>query len=197
MSLELAREGAHVLGVDLSEDGIRWAKTHVGTREVSGSLTFVCRDVRTMALAGYDLIVSKDTFEHIQDLGSMLVALRGCLAPGGQIWTGFSPLFYSPGGIHGEMGVNLPWAHVLSRRLVYAAASRRRGASVASLADLGLNGMTPSEFRRDVAEAGLRFESLSYNVSDRGLMSVLSWMRRVPFLERYATVSIYAVLAPS
>ena len=197
MCLELAGEGADVVGVDLNCELVEWAREHVERREVPGSMRFLCEDVRSLSLEDYDFVFSKDTFEHVQDLRGVLIALRNCLASGGQIWAGFSPLFYSPRGAHGEMGFNLPWAHVPSRRFVYWAASRRRGEPVRSLADLYLNGMTPSNFRRIVADAGLRFQSLDYNLGNKRSLTILSRLRRVPALERYATVSIYAVLVPA
>ncbi len=196
MSLELAGDGAQVLGLDLNAELIDWARAHVEPRRVAGSLRFRCEDVRAVDDREFDVIVSKDSFEHIQELGSVLEALRDRLAPGGRIWTGFSPLFYSPRGDHGEMGMPVPWAHAPSRRFVLAAAARRRGAPIGNLADLGLNGMTPAEFRRLVAEAGLRFESLRYNPGDKRLMPMLRRARRIPGLERFATVGIYTVLVP-
>ncbi len=196
MSLELAAAGADVLGLDLNDELIGWARVHVQPRPVAGHLRFLRQDVRALAEGEFDLVVSKDSFEHIQELGSVLAALRDRLAPGGRIWAGFSPLFYSPRGDHGEMGFKMPWAHVPSRRFVLAAAARRRGASVGSLGELGLNGMTPADFRRLVSEAGMRFESLRYNPGDKRLLSLLRGARRIPALERYATVGIYSVLAP-
>ncbi|HEY6397224.1 MAG TPA: class I SAM-dependent methyltransferase [Solirubrobacteraceae bacterium] len=196
MSLELAAAGADVLGIDLNDELIGWARVHVQLRPVAGRLRFLRQDVRTLAEGEFDLVVSKDSFEHIQELGSVLAALRGRLAPGGRIWAGFSPLFYSPRGDHGEMGLKVPWAHVPSRRFVLAAAARRRGASVGSLGELGLNGIAPGDFRRLVSEAGLRFEFLRYNPGDKRLLALLRGARRIPALERYATVGIYSVLAP-
>jgi predicted TPR repeat methyltransferase len=196
MSLDLATEGAHVLGLDLNDELVDWARAHVQPRPVAGSLRFLYQDVRSLGEGEFDLVVSKDSFEHIQELGSVLAALRDRLAPGGRIWAGFSPLFYSPWGDHGEMGLRVPWAHAPSRRFALAAVARRRGAPVSGLADLGLNGMTPADFRRLVSEAGLRFEFLSYNPGDKRLMPVLRRLRRLPGLERYATVGIYTVLAP-
>jgi hypothetical protein len=77
---------------------------------------------------------------------------------------------------------------------VLRAASRHEGTPVLSLEDIGLNGMTPAEFRRYAAEAGLQLTSVVYNPGDRRLLSLLKRMRTLPGLERWATVGIYAVL---
>jgi SAM-dependent methyltransferase len=196
MSLEMARAGAIVLGVDLDEERIDWAKANLLHEPVAGSLEFQTADVTQMNLHDeFDLIISKDSFEHIEDLRSVLVALRDAMKPDGRIWAGFSPLYYSPWGDHGRTGMRLPWAHALPRPLVYAAASRHHGHPIARLDDLGLNGMTPREFRRYVEDVGLRFESIAYNRGDKALLKTLDRLRRYDLLERYATVGIYTVLA--
>jgi SAM-dependent methyltransferase len=198
LALEMAADGADVLGVDLDEDRIGWAQQHIAPLPVAGSLEFVTADVRTLGLRDeIDLILSKDTFEHVDDLEGVLRCLRDALTPDGQIWAGFSPLYYSPGGDHARTGMKLPWAHTLPRPLVLANAARYQRKPVQSLGDIGLNGMTPTDFRRRVAAAGLRSDSVLYNQGDKRLMPALTLLRRVRALERYTTVSVYTVLARS
>jgi SAM-dependent methyltransferase len=195
MSLEMAGVGADVLGVDTDVERIGWAEAHVAPRDVAGKLSFLSDDVRSLDLHNeFDLIVSKDTFEHVDDLGGMLAVLRNALKPDGEIWVGFSPLYYSPWGDHGRTGMKLPWAHTLPRPVVLAAATRFQGRPITALTEIGLNALTPRQFRARVSVNGLRFASLLYNRGDKLLLPALSHLRRVPWLERYATVGIYAVL---
>jgi SAM-dependent methyltransferase len=192
LSVELAKLGASVLGVDLDEARIDWAKRNAGDLA-----DFACVDVANIE-GMFDFIVSKDTFEHIADMEAMLSALRQLLASGGQIWAGFSPLYNSPWGDHGRAGVRIPWGHVLlPSRVVYALASRHQGRTVRSLDDLELNGITPRAFRRWVECSGLQFESVRYNQSEKKLLRLLDLLRNVPMLESLATVSIYSVLVAS
>ena len=193
MSLQMSEAGGHVLGVDLDESRIRYAQEHVQPRAARGTLEFKTVDVRLLD-GLFDVIVSKDTFEHVEEVPSVLSALRRQLAPGGQVWVGFSPLYYSPYGDHRRTGMQLPWAHTLPRPIVYACASRHRGHPVRSLPDIGLNGMTPEQFRQWVIGSGLQFESLRYNVGDKKLMPLLARLRELPTLEKYATVSVYTVM---
>jgi SAM-dependent methyltransferase len=144
----------------------------------------------------FDVIVSKDTFEHVGDVATLLRALGERLVrPGGRIYAGFSPLYYSPFGDHGRTGLKVPWAHAaLPRRLVYAAAARHNGHRVDSLLDIGLNGNTPDQFRAAFADSGLRLVDIAYNRGDKRLLPVLEKARtRFPRLDRFTTVSIYAV----
>jgi SAM-dependent methyltransferase len=195
MSLELAEAGGDVLGVDLDDERVSWAKRNVAGRPVTGRMEFQTIDVTTLGLRDeFDLIVSKDTFEHVEDLAGLLVALRDALTPDGELWAGFSPLFYSPWGDHRRTGMRIPWGHALPRSIVLAAASRYQHHRVENLNDIGLNALTPSEFRNYVHSSGLRFRTVAYNRGDKPLLRTLNRLRRIRPLERYATVGVYAVL---
>jgi SAM-dependent methyltransferase len=191
LSIELANRGANVVGIDLDKARIDWAKRNAGDL-----VDFACIDVTTIE-GEFDIIVSKDTFEHVADVTALLNHLRRLLSPRGQIWAGFSPLYNSPWGAHGRTGMRIPWGHVLlPSRIVYAIASRHRGAKVRSLADLELNGITPKTFRSCVERSGLQFESVKYNQGEKKLLRLFDVLRRIPIFESLTTVNIYAVLAP-
>jgi hypothetical protein len=119
--------------------------------------------------------------------------------PDGRIYAGFSPLYFSPFGDHGRTGLKVPWAHAaLPRRVVLAAAARHNGHPVSSLLDIGLNGNTPDQFRAAFDDSGLRLVDIAYNRGDKRLLPALEKLRkRVGRLDRFTTVSIYAVFAVS
>jgi SAM-dependent methyltransferase len=198
MALVLARAGAWVTGVDLDGTRIRYARERLQREapDLAQRIHFHLGDVADLAGRGdFDAIVSKDTFEHVEDLAGVLGELRRLVRPGGRLYLGFSPLYHSPNGHHDRIGYRLPWAHaVLPRRLVMARASRHQGRPVTSLSDVGLNGLTPGDFRRAFAGAGLSVVCMRYNAGDKRLLRLLDVLRRFPGLERYATISIYAVL---
>jgi cyclopropane fatty-acyl-phospholipid synthase-like methyltransferase len=181
MSIELAEAGAMVHGVDLDE--FRVFQAVDATSLPSDRL--------------FDAIVSKDTFEHVEDLASLLKGLGQRLAPGGLIYAGFSPLYYSPRGDHGRTGLKVPWAHaMLPKSAVCAAAARHNGHPVRTLVDIGLNGNTPDQYRAAFEDSGLRLRDIGYNRGDKPLLAVLEKARgRFPRFDRFTTVSIYAVLA--
>jgi SAM-dependent methyltransferase len=199
MSIELARQGARVLGIDLDERRIAWAREHVASNhpELVERLRFErCDSASLPRSQKFDLMVSKDTMEHVLDVRGMLGDLHDRLSTDGRIWVGFAPLYHSPFGDHGRAELRLPWAHaVLPPSLVCRLASRIKGKPITSLAKLELNGITPAEFREAVGAAGLRIDSIAYNRGDKPLLAAMSALRRISALERFMTVSIYAVLA--
>ena len=200
MSIELAQAGAEVVGVDTDGSRIQWAERNLieNHPQLASRVTFLAQESTELPFDDrFDLAVSKDTLEHVADVDGLLGDLRNRLHHNGELWVGFSPLYFSPWGDHGRAGLRVPWAHaLLPRGLVYRAAARISDHPVRDLSDLGLNGLTPAAFRISVAQAAMIVVSISYNRGDNPLLKVMSAARILPALERYMTVSVYAVLAP-
>jgi hypothetical protein len=72
-----------------------------------------------------------------------------------------------------------------------SAKQRRR---TEKISDLGLNKLTPVEFRSLFPESHWRVISLKYNRGSRRLLRLMSALRKIPPLEKYFTVNIYAVI---
>ncbi len=196
LSVQLARAGARVLGVDLDAERVAFAREHAASAhpELADRLAFATADVGDLDRR-FDAVVSKDTFEHVQDLPGVLAALAARLRPGGVVLAGFSPLYPSPWGDHGAAGLRVPWAHLVLGERGVVARARRRGREVATLADLGLNGWGIAEYRDAFARSPLEVVSLRTNRGDKRLLPVLGWVgRAVPPLARYCTVSVYVTL---
>jgi ubiquinone/menaquinone biosynthesis C-methylase UbiE len=198
MTVDVAQAGATVVGVDLDEERVEFARRNVALRhpDLAERVSFECARLESLGFEErFDVALSKDTFEHVDDMDSMLQALHRVLTPGGELWAGFSPLYFSPWGDHGRTGLKVPWAHaVLPRRSVLRAATRLRGEEISTLADLGLNGMTPQAFRDCFRRSPFEVVSLAYNRGDKPLLRALDKLRRLRGLERFSTVSMYVVL---
>lgn len=203
MAVRIGQAGGTVVGADLNEERIEYAKRNLALNfpDLVDRVTFEATDAtKTLSPdSPFDVIVSKDTFEHVDDPTSLLVGLGKLLTPSGRIYVGFSPLFFSPFGDHGNLGLKLPWAHaILPKKVVYSAASRIHRQPVNSPVDVGLNGKTPEDFRRAFADSGLALHQLHYNRGEKRLLRVLEVARkRFPRAEKYTTVSIYAVFGRS
>lgn len=200
LALELARDGATVTGVDISADRLAWSSEHVAPLAGEGGLAFRCTDVA--AFEGrdrFDLIVSKDTMEHVPDPEAAITHLLRLTKPGGRLMIGTSPLYYSPFGDHGLLGSRLPWAHVLAgKRRVLGAINATNGSSHETLEAAGLNAKRPADFARAFRAAGAEVVSLTINPAESrakgAAMALLRGLARVPGLAPYATVGLYAVL---
>lgn len=98
----------------------------------------------------FDLILSNNTFEHIDGLSATLAALARFLPDqGGRIFIFADPLFYSSRGHHMPVG---PWEHLSQTQ-----ESLRARVTPNQWRDYreGLNGMTITSFLEAVREAGL------------------------------------------
>ena len=167
LTLDAARRGAaSVTGIDPDSDRIRFARQHLRERHPDFAATVRFLDVPLDALPpaeAYDLVLSKDTFEHVEDLGRLINDAGRRLRAGGLLVCGFSPLYYSPNGDHDRMGLPLPWLHaVLPQEWVYAAGVEAH-------------------------------QTLRVNPIDHPLRAAFDLLRAVPWLARYFTIGVYAV----
>jgi len=198
LSVEMARAGADVYGVDLNAEGIEFARDNLRERyaDVAARVRFDVIDVAAIQRdQQFDIAVSKDTFEHVSHMEAMCRAVYRLLKPGGQLWAGFSPLYWSPTGDHRRTGLP-PILHAfLPQSVVLGVASRHHGHEIRCLDDIGLNGMSPAEFRQHARAAGFETLTIAYNKGDKPLFGFMDRLRRIRPLERFATVNIYAVLA--
>lgn len=198
MAVHLAQKGARrVVGVDISAQAIESANKLLvnGCPELAPTIEYVHCDVADLVEDQFDAVVSKDAFEHVEDLDNLLFQLYRRLRPGGRLYAGFSPLYFSPFGDHGRTRFPVPWAHAfLPAGGVLRWASWRRKAEVRSLHDLGLNGWTPADFRNAFDRSLFEVDSILYNRGDKPLLRVLSRARVFPPAEKFCTVSMYVVL---
>jgi 2-polyprenyl-3-methyl-5-hydroxy-6-metoxy-1,4-benzoquinol methylase len=199
LSIGIAESGAsEVLGLDLEAERITFASEVVRQRYpgLVGKLHFACEDIRTLPQRHqYDYVVSKDSFEHIDELQSVVDSIALVLKPGGKLIVGFSPLYYSPFGDHGRLRLPRVWLHaIVAERWLLRWVSAKERRRIEKISDLGLNKLVPVEFRSLFPASRWRVISLKYNRGSRRLMPFMSALRKIPRLEKYFTVNIYAVI---
>jgi SAM-dependent methyltransferase len=213
LCVDMAAGGAaRVVGLDTEAKLIAFARQHTAQAfpELQPVLEFYDEDLARFNQGKFDIIVSKDSFEHIMDLEGMIRAMACHLKPGGRIYSGFGPLYNSPFGHHGRVATRLPWRQFPWAHLWESEAKivqrlnrlRARGepvftysdAPLTSIRDLGLSMYSLADYRRFIYGSGLKVVRFEVNRSKHGLSRVLSVLRRVPFLEEYCTHNIYCVL---
>jgi SAM-dependent methyltransferase len=199
LSISIAQAGAaKVVGVDIEADYIGFASQVLAERygTLRDKVEFRCGDIRTTSEHDlYDYVVCKDSFEHIQDLPGVTASIFKLLKkPEGRLIVGFSPLYYSPLGDHGRLALPGVWLHaIMPERLLLKHISRKAARPVSAISDLGLNKLTPDQFRALFPEPAWKMVTLRYNQRCR-LSRVLNLTRKVPGLEKYCTVNIYCVV---
>ena len=114
--------GIHCLGVDLSATRIETARDLMAEACAAGLAEFVVQDVYAPDFLAthqgrYDLILLKDTIEHIPAQERFIPYLAQFLAPGGCVFFGFPP-WRMPFGGHQQICESrwlgkLPWIHLL------------------------------------------------------------------------------------
>lgn len=211
LALDMALAGAErVLALDILPELVAFAETNVRENQPRFIDRVEFRVADLPSLDGeekFDLIVSKDSLEHVLDLEGMLRAMRRRLRPGGEIYLGFGPLYTSPFGDHdrrarafdawgplGRMIAALPWGHLWLEQSVVRRHAARTGRAVASMKDLGLNGLGISHYRAAFSAAGLRLESQRLNQGPRLASALLSLFARSRRLEDYFVFNTYCIL---
>jgi SAM-dependent methyltransferase len=213
LCVDMAAGGAaRVVGLDTEAKLIAFARQHTAQAfpDLQPVLEFYDEDLARFNQGKFDIIVSKDSFEHIMDLEGMIRAMAFHLKPGGRIYSGFGPLYNSPFGHHGRVATRLPWRQFPWAHLWESEAKivqrlnrlRARGEPVftysdtplTSIRDLGLSMYSLADYRRFIYGSGLKVVRFEVNRSKHGLSRVLSLLRRVSFLEEYCTHNIYCVL---
>jgi 2-polyprenyl-3-methyl-5-hydroxy-6-metoxy-1,4-benzoquinol methylase len=198
LSIDAAQRGAaFTLGIDTNEECIAFANVNLANYpSLSRAVSFSTAALSDIATGSFDIILSKDCFEHVIGLPEVMTELKRILADGGVMICGFSPLYYSPWGDHGRTRLRLPWLHaILPESAIRAWLHLWHGQVIQSIADLGLNKITLQEFESLIHSGVWQVESMRINPHGRTtLISFFNFLRRIPALERFFTVSIYAIL---
>ncbi len=146
----------------------------------------------------FDMIFSKDSFEHYADPERFMKSITARLLPGGQLFIGFGPLWKSPTGGHIGYMTPVPWAHLLFPEHVIMAERQRfrpdedawRWSDVKG----GLNQMTLERLQRILGTSGLESVYFATNVSDSRAVKMMDALSDLPGLRELFTHNVYASL---
>lgn len=88
LSLEMARRGAHVEGIDVAETSIQIARQYADDYPSAGSIDYAVADInhKTLEPAHYDLIVAQGVLHHLVELPTVLDQFRAALKPSGILY---------------------------------------------------------------------------------------------------------------
>lgn len=88
LSLEMARRGAHVDGIDVAAEAIRIAQAYAAQHPPRGSLRYRLADINHEPLpeAYYDLVVAVGVLHHLAEVRAVLERVRAALKPNGLLF---------------------------------------------------------------------------------------------------------------
>ncbi len=199
LTTDLVRLGAaRATGIDPDEDRIRVARAAARALQADVAERVDYRATTIQGIEGqaiFDVIVSRDTFEHIHDLSDVLAHAARLLRPAGRMYVGFGPMYRSPFGDHGLLGMRIPWLHLLVAPMPNAPRfgtwpSVRR----LRLLDRELNGLSLAEIRTIIEQSPLEAEWLTANVSDHPAVRALNQLTRLPATREYVAINAYGLL---
>jgi SAM-dependent methyltransferase len=206
LTLAIANLGARrITGVDYLPRNIERAGAHARQSGVGRDVQFVCRDLHAWVPdQKYDVLLSIDAFEHIEDPLAFLRRMTDLIAPGGIAVLAFGPLFHSPFGDHmwDFFRLQVPWRGVLFSEQAVLRVRREcfrptDPANAYPQVAGGLNLMRYSDFLQNVRRTGWAFDFLAVNTflkKPGPLREISDFLTGIPAIRDYFVHNVYAVL---
>ena len=118
------QRGCKITGIDINSNSIKTAELFYENDPNRENLLLIARDIYDITpdeLPAYDLIIMRDTLEHIHHQEHFLEHIKSFLKPSGKLFIAFPP-WRMPFGGHQQMCDNrflshLPYFHLLPKRL--------------------------------------------------------------------------------
>lgn len=198
-SIYFALHGAtESVGMDINAEYVDFARNKLRTKYASlGDRVRFTTDMADVEHGRFDVVVSRDTMEHVASPDGYLKDAAARLRPGGRMYVGFAPLWNSPFGGHGRMKTRLPWGHILfpERVIMAGLGSISKDFRSKSIVELGLNKLSFRELHNVLSRSEFRTLFFAPNVPTLSLKNkVVTALRKVPGLTEYLTHSAYFIL---
>jgi SAM-dependent methyltransferase len=206
LTLAIAQLGVRrITGVDYLPRNIERAAAHARHNGAGPSVQFVCRDLHAWVPdQKYDVLLSIDAFEHIEDPLAFLRRMTDLVAPGGIAVLAFGPLFHSPFGDHmwDFFRLQVPWRGVLFSEQAVLRVRREcfrptDPASAYLQVAGGLNQMRYSDFLEHVRRSGWAFDFLAVNTflkKPGPLRKISDFLTGIAAFRDYFVHNVYAIL---
>lgn len=201
--------GCKVVGIDILPNKIENARTYYKDHPLVHNIQLIAKDIYEVAPGDdfvFDLIIMRDTIEHIPDQDRFLEHLKKFLKADGKIFFAFPP-WRMPFGGHQQICKNkwlsvLPYFHILPK-FMYRAVLRVFGESdttINDLMDIKDTRLSVFRFKTLLSKRNYRIDKVTYYVFNPnyeikfGLKPLaLPSLLAIPFFMDFYTTAVYCV----
>ena len=199
LCVDIAKSGANlVTGIDLNKKLIKFARENLRANynSLSEKIKFEEKDLlKDNFDKKFDIIVTKDTFEHSLNLPDILNKFYDLLNDGGRAYIGFGPLYNSYNGDHGRTQLKLPWLHIiLSEKTIINRYNKKNSNKINRIEDLGLSKYSFKDYKQMFSESKFDIDYFITNQSDHPIGKAFNILSKINFLKEYFTFNIYCIL---
>lgn len=202
--------GCDCVGVELSASKVENAHRFMREEVESGKVKFICQNIYDVDFESefrhaFDLIILKDTIEHIPHQENIIDYLKKLLRPEGIVYFGFPP-WYTPWGGHQQVCQSkaltiLPYFHLLPMPL-YKAVLKVFGESegkIQELIEIKETGISSGRFESIVKQTGYiilkkRFFLVNpiyqYKFGWKP-RNQAKWLEKIPVIRDFVSTTVY------
>lgn len=199
----------YCVGVDLDKVRIDTANDFFEDKIKEGKAEFLCMNIYDDAFLSrfansFDVIVLKDTIEHVPEQEKFIPYLKKLLKPDGQVFFGFPP-WYMPFGGHQQVAINkismLPYYHILPKP-VYKSILKMFGESknkIEELMEIYDTRISIERFERIVKRSGFKVKQKQHFLLNPIYKYKFGWkpikqtpiISAIPFVRNFLTTCVY------
>ena len=199
LAIDLAKSGAkRVVGIDLEDKNIDFANDNLNQNypELKDKIEFYKLDIlKTEKFKDFDIIVSKDTFEHTLDLDKVLLKFHQILKDDGSAYLGFGPLYNFYNGDHGRAEAILPWFHlIIPEKTLIKRINANKENKIQKIEELGLNKYSFKQYLNFFDQSNFTKTYFKVNLSDHPIAFIFNILSKLKALEEYFTYNIYCII---
>lgn len=203
--------GCNVTGIDLAVNKIENAKKFFADHPQKENLTLIAEDIYNIQPGDvplFDLIIMRDTLEHIHDQEKFLNHLRTFLKPNGKVFLGFPP-WRMPFGGHQQLCKSkflsvLPYYHLLPRPLykgmlkIFGESERK----IEDLIEIKDTGISLIRFKKIIKKLGYKVDKetrylinpnyeIKFKLHQRKLWPVFN----IPYVNEFYVTTYYCIIS--
>ena len=168
--------------MDYNPDTLRRAEENAQRFNAPVSLAFV-EKVHAPMLHSFDVVISKDSFEHFPDPEQTLQEMASLLTESGALLITFGPPWFAPYGSHMAFFCPIPWVNIIfSEKAVMEARGHFRDDGAMRYEDVesGLNRMSIGRFENIISKCGMRIDGKKYEC-----VKGMNFAGKVPVLREF------------